>query len=996
MTSAPRTVVCTVVSANYLARARVLMNSLRTHHPDWVQHVLIVDEIGDRFDPAGERFSVSEVGDLPFESPRELFFRYDILELNTAVKPFFFRWLFEEYTADRVIYLDPDIEVYAPLAEVEGALDAGALMCLTPHLTGVNDDDGKPSDLDILVAGSYNLGFLALGRHPNLYPFLDWWWGKLEFECLVDFQRGLFVDQKWMDLAPGIFGDAHIIRDPGYNVAYWNLPHRNISTQGEDYFVNENPLVFFHFSGLDPEEPTFFSKHQDRYTLRNLGALRPLIDQYCKRVLEAGHGQSKNWPYAFDVFADGETILPPVRHGYRNSEDIRTAAGEDPFAAGARFLNESLTPPGAEALVTRVAYLYWQTRTDLQVAYPSPIGSDAPRYARWFVEEQESQIPARFKSAMLSSLSSAGASVSPWKIALRQRLFRHAHKYSAYLRQRLPRDIYLAAKEKFFRWAAPPLDLSETPFGTLTTPRKVAWVRQKGFHPQDEYDRSTNEAWMGEQASLEIPNYGGGRLKITGTHTAFEYAPALEKLHLSISIAGETIGGQQIDQPGKFSLLFELPEQHEGSVRLGIESSHSFSPTDLGLGDDSRTLSVRIGEISLNHTVLVDFSEREIEPVNGAGRSPHTPGLNIVGYFQQELGIAESARLASLAAEASPIPHGLVDFSKDCSSAIGEHPQAVKLQSGNPYSINLFHINADQMPSVWRYFGPDFFQDRYNVGVWHWELPEFPDEWISAFSYVHELWAPSRFIQDAITAKSSVPVIHMPHAMGFDRPQRVARSEFGLPEDAFLFLSMYDMHSFQARKNPKAVLESFKLAADGSLSGKMGLVIKVMNPESQPDDFAELRNWAEGTPNVSLITETLSRNGIYRLEACCDAFISLHRSEGWGLGLAESMYLQKPVIATGWSGNLDFMTPENSVLVDYELVSIDEDHGPYKKGQIWAEPKVEHAADWMQRLVEDKALRDRLALNGRQTMESDYSPVAIGRRYEERFRILQKRLRSES
>ncbi|MDE0885702.1 MAG: glycosyltransferase [Myxococcota bacterium] len=972
------------------------MNSLRSYHPDWVQHVLVVDEIGDRFEPANERFSVTEVSDLPFESPKQLFFRYDILELNTAVKPFFFRWLFQEHAADRVIYLDPDIEVYAPLAEVEGALDAGALMCLTPHLTGVNDDDGHPTDLDILVAGSYNLGFLALGKHANLYPFLDWWWKKLEFECLVDFQRGLFVDQKWMDLAPGIFGDAHIIRHPGYNVAYWNLPHRKISTKGEDYFVNEKPLVFLHFSGLDPEKPALFSKHQDRYTLRTLGALRPLIGQYCERVLKAGHRQSKDWPYAFDVFVDGEPILAPVRHGYRNSKDTRTAAGEDPFEAGARFLNESLTPPDAQVLVTRVAYLYWQTRPDLQVAYPSPIGSGAPRYARWFVEEQESQIPARFKSAMLASLASDGASVSPWKIALRQKLFRQAHKYSAYLRRRLPRDIYLAAKEKFFRWAAPPPDPGKNPLRRPTDSRKIAWVRRTGFHPQDEYDLSTDEAWMGAQASLEIPKYRGGRLNITGSHTACEFAPEFDELQLRISVAGETIASRAIDEPGKFSVAFELPEQSEGPVRLEIESSKSFSPNELGLGEDSRTLSLRIGAISLNAEALIDFSQSRIEPIKGTGSSPHPPGLNIVGYFKQELGIAESARLASLAAEASPIPHALVDFSKDCSSTIGEHSQDEKLQSENPYSINVFHINADQMPSAWRFFGPEFFQDRYNVGVWHWELPEFPDEWIPSFSYVHELWAPSRFIQDAITAKSTVPVIHMPHAMGFERPQRVARSEFGLPENAFLFLSMYDMHSFQARKNPQAVLESFKLAANGSPSGKMGLVLKVMNPESRPDDFAELRKWAEETANVSLITETLSRNGIYRLEACCDAFISLHRSEGWGLGLAESMYLQKPVIATGWSGNLDFMTPENSALIDYELVAISEDQGPYKKGQIWADPKIEHAADWMLRLVEDKALRDRLALNGRQTMESDYSPLAIGQRYQERFRILQSRIQSES
>ena len=228
--------------------------------------------------------------------------------------------------------------------------------------------------------------------------------------------------------------------------------------------------------------------------------------------------------------------------------------------------------------------------------------------------------------------------------------------------------------------------------------------------------------------------------------------------------------------------------------------------------------------------------------------------------------------------------------------------------------------------------------------------------------------------------------------MEFERPKRLRRSEFGLPEDYFLFLTMYDMHSFQARKNPQAVLESFKIASESFSSRKAGLVIKVMNPDSQPGDFLKLEKWAAEQPNISLIKDTFSRTDTYRLEACCDAFVSLHRSEGWGLGLAECMYLQKPVIGTAWSGNLDFMTPENSALIDFEMVPITEDHGPYKKGQSWAEPSVQHAAEWMVRLVEDKKIRDQLASKGRLTIESEYSPRAIARRYEERLRILQKSL----
>lgn len=200
----PRTAVCTIVSNNYLPFARTLMDSLRELHPEWDRHVLITDQIRGLFNAQSEDFDVLEVEELPLPGGRRMLFRYSILELNTAVKPWWLAWLFERGDYDRVIYLDPDIFLYQRLEEVERALDAGSLMCLTPHLTRQLSTDLKPNEIDILRAGAYNLGFIALGRHPGLAGFLAWWQSKLEFDCLVDFEAGLFVDQKWIDLAPGI------------------------------------------------------------------------------------------------------------------------------------------------------------------------------------------------------------------------------------------------------------------------------------------------------------------------------------------------------------------------------------------------------------------------------------------------------------------------------------------------------------------------------------------------------------------------------------------------------------------------------------------------------------------------------------------------------------------------------------------------------------------------------------------------------------------------
>src|SRR5262249_28426384 len=158
-------------------------------------------------------------------------------------------------------------------------------MVLTPHLTGEQDDGRKPGERDILRAGCYNLGFLALSRHPHLENFLRWWQKRLEFGCQVDFAEGLFVDQKWIDLAPGLFEGVSVLRHPGYNVAYWNLAHRNLEQHGGDFLVNALPLAFYHFSGLNLDVPGTLSKHQDRFRLEDVPAVGELVRHYRRAVI---------------------------------------------------------------------------------------------------------------------------------------------------------------------------------------------------------------------------------------------------------------------------------------------------------------------------------------------------------------------------------------------------------------------------------------------------------------------------------------------------------------------------------------------------------------------------------------------------------------------------------------------------------------------------------------------------------------------------------------
>src|ERR1700730_13661566 len=224
----PDTAVVTIIAKNYLAQARVLMDSVKELDPQFLRVVLLVDQVEDCFDPGREDFVLVSSEELEIPKSRWFHFKYSVLELSTAVKPFFLRWLIRHYDLKKIIYLDPDIRVYASLGGVSDALEDSNIV-LTPHLTSELDDDRQPSELQILRTGAYNLGFIALKATPEVDKFLLWWQSRLYDHCVVDLARGFFVDQRWIDLVPGMVPGVFILRDPAYNVAYWNGVDRKIT-----------------------------------------------------------------------------------------------------------------------------------------------------------------------------------------------------------------------------------------------------------------------------------------------------------------------------------------------------------------------------------------------------------------------------------------------------------------------------------------------------------------------------------------------------------------------------------------------------------------------------------------------------------------------------------------------------------------------------------------------------------------------------------------------
>ncbi|OAS15450.1 hypothetical protein A8708_04410 [Paenibacillus oryzisoli] len=362
---------------------------------------------------------------------------------------------------------------------------------------------------------------------------------------------------------------------------------------------------------------------------------------------------------------------------------------------------------------------------------------------------------------------------------------------------------------------------------------------------------------------------------------------------------------------------------------------------------------------------------------------PHLEsGVNLIGYTRTEIGLGEASRLLAASFEAVQLPFAILNYNDPgtLSARNNDTTWAHKEMNHAPYNVNLFHMNAPNLR--WAYdlnalpLGRELLHYRYNIGYWAWELPDFPDEWRNSFDLVHEVWAPSTFIVESLQQKSTVPVIRIPHAIEV-RGQVRNRSIFGLPEKQFLFLTMYDTHSLKERKNPQGAIEAFKRAFP-STNTSVGLVVKVNNSHTNPAELEILKDLIQGYSNIYLIQEILDRNKVDLLLNAIDCFISLHRSEGFGLVLAEAMYLGKPVIGTNWSGNTDFMKSDNSCLVNYSLAHVGRDIGPYKAYQLWAEPDLEHAAHGMRKLVRDTNYRHSIARRGQTTIREGYSPKVIG------------------
>lgn len=383
---------CSIVARNYLPQARVLASSWVRHHPDSPLELLVLDDLDGQLDDRDEPFVVvrPEQLDLDDATWQEMAFIYDVMELATAVKPTLLTFLRRRH-GGAVAYLDPDIEIFGPLEHVADAARDHPIV-LTPHMLEPREDDGRrPTEHDIIGCGVYNLGFICVSEGSE--RFLEWWAQRLRYHAVVDFRSSLFTDQRWVDFVPGYF-DFVALRHPGYNVAYWNLPERTLHQRDGRWFVGDHPLVFFHYSGYEPDRPWAVSKHLGNEP-RVLFSERPDVLALCRgyeaQLRSAGLG-ADGPEYAYNHLPTGARINTRMRRIYRSARLYSASFDEPPPAKpfteqGAVQVLEWLNSPSAlfEGSAPQSRYLesIWRKREDLQLSFPYVHGEDSDEFRLW-------------------------------------------------------------------------------------------------------------------------------------------------------------------------------------------------------------------------------------------------------------------------------------------------------------------------------------------------------------------------------------------------------------------------------------------------------------------------------------------------------------------------------------------------------------------------------------------------------------------------------------
>lgn len=640
-------VIFTISTTNVFAQTKTLLDSAKKFNPEYDFIIFFLDEPSEEIKL---EYNIITLDKLSIPNIHEMFDNYNLNEFCFSLKPFCFKYLFENLKLERALYFDSDILIFSKLEKLNLLFIEHDIL-LTPHiLTPIYDDDKIPSQKSFLNSGLYNAGFIGVKNTENSLNFLNWWSYNLEKLCKVDLCEGIFVDQNWLNFVPLFFKKVGIISDVGHNVAYWNLHEREIRQINGKYIVNKNTeLVFFHFSGYKFDDKV--STHSNRYTFK--------------------------------------------------------------------------------------------TKKDIV-------------------------------------------------------------------------DIFLNYVELVYK------------------------------NGQDEFSKIKPE--------IKLPNNSNG-----------------------INLCG-------------------------------------YVNQNFGLSKTCKTIKNSLDDLNLNYNINEIISPKH------------------------------------------------------------NYKKIINTTYKNNYDKNVLVFNPGDEFKLLPY---GYMSNKYNIGLWFWELNELPKTWIKNSELFDEVWASTDYLMDvfkrSIPNRVKVKKITYPIEKPIKIDKKLAKKEFNINENDFLCLFVFDYFSDVNRKNPFAVIETFIKSFPGYKNCK--LIIKSQNGEEK--DIEEIENLINGDNRITHINETFDLKKINTLMNASDVYISLHRSEGFGLTIMESILLEKPVICTNYSGNVDFCKKEWCELVDYNLIPVSselyENIYDGDKDLYWADPIVEDAKIKLLKVYNNLKHYEKMAKIGKEWILKNYN-----------------------
>lgn len=378
-----------------------------------------------------------------------------------------------------------------------------------------------------------------------------------------------------------------------------------------------------------------------------------------------------------------------------------------------------------------------------------------------------------------------------------------------------------------------------------------------------------------------------------------------------------------------------------------------------------------------------------------ASDAPPRTGVQLIGYARSETGMGQHIRSCLNALASQSLQVDVTDVSDTTGHSLLDTSIDLSGMGKNTYDTRLFCINADRMLSTMASLGSESMEDGYNIAYWLWELDLFPTSFHHALELVDELWAPSRFIYDALKRVTNKPVTYMPIAVSVPPRPELSRADFGIPNEKFCFIFSFDCKSSVARKNPFACLEAFQLAFPDR-DTDVCLIIKSHDGNINNPEWCRLLDLVNDDPRVIIINKIMRRDVFMRMVELSDCYISLHRAEGFGYGPAEAMMLGLPTVVSNYSGSTDFATEQTACVVDCDMVAVKpKEYFFHERGMQWAEPDVMHAASHLRRLFADTPFRARIAAAGQNYIKSQFSEQAAGIRYANRLHALGITAKSE-